>query len=100
MARNKAKFDEWLTEIINVLNVSDSISISTDELDKKHWKQIWDIYDEYVEKMKTASSSDRLIIEDETSNLAQGVLLDAAGTNLEDFEIDQEIARIMERDDD
>jgi hypothetical protein len=39
MARNKAEFDKWLTQIIDDLNASDSVSIDENELEPKHWKK-------------------------------------------------------------
>ncbi|BDA72029.1 hypothetical protein CAL7716_061950 [Calothrix sp. PCC 7716] len=100
MARNKAEFNEWLTQIIDDLNASDSVSIDENQLEAKHWKEIWEIYDQRTEQLRGASTSDRLIIEQEFAIVAQGVLLEASGTSLEEFEIDQEIERLMDKDDD
>ncbi|BAY11025.1 hypothetical protein [Calothrix sp. NIES-2098] len=101
MSRDKAKFDNWLNRIFNYLEVEDIIAVSTNDLEPWHWKELWRIYDKYETYIGNGQAGgDYQTLGQEADELAKGVLLQASGSNWDDYEINQEVARLMDKDDD
>ena len=94
--RNEQLFHDWIEDMLNDLNLH-SYSYEVADLKLQHWKMLWKIFDEYIEG--GFSSSEQQVAYDEGCALGKSVVLEAYGKDLEEFEIEMEVMRLVDKDD-
>ncbi|MBD2090085.1 hypothetical protein H6F67_09495 [Microcoleus sp. FACHB-1515] len=84
----KEAFDNWLKSVFSQIKGRYGhldLRLEVTALEKKHWYQLWRIFEENVEN-PSGGSKELLISLDEAYNLAETVILNAHNTNTSELE--------------
>jgi hypothetical protein len=85
-SRDKAEFDDWIGGIISNLNLrAGSADFSAENLEKVHWKRIWEIYDRCKVELSTTRTKEIGLVWESASDEAQSITLQAHNTDDSEF---------------
>ena len=87
MPRNKEEFDSWIQSIIKDLNDRSDRWYEVSSLKKWHWKQLWEIFDKYIDT-NHFGSKEELEANEVAFDEGKTVILEAH--NLTDSDLRQE----------
>lgn len=93
--RNRQLFDDWIKDMLDDLNFH-NYSYEVVTLKPQHWKKLWKIFDECIDG--GFSSSEQQVAYQDGCTLGKSVVLEAYGKNFEEFEIEMEVMRLVEKD--
>lgn len=85
MSRNKEEFDNWIESIIEDLNLRSRDWYEVSSLEKWHWKQLWEIFDKYIDT-NHFGSKEKLEANKAAFDEGKSVILEAYGKTDSDLQ--------------
>jgi hypothetical protein len=88
MSRNKEEFDNWIESIIEDLNSRSRDWYEVSSLEKRHWKQLWEIFDENIDT-NHSGSKEKSEAYDYAFDRGKSVILEAYGKTDSDLQAEE-----------